>query len=601
MTAAPTFKQRLRAWDAARRQRRRRQATGEIEEGITYGQWVALYDTVDGRIRARLRERAQALPRQPLLSVLMPVYNPSPAWLREALDSVRAQAYATWELCIADDRSTDAEVVAVLDEYSRLDPRIRVVHREQNGHISAASNTALELAAGEFIVLLDHDDRLPEHALLCVAETILRFPEAAVVFSDEDKLDATGERCDPFFKSEWNPELFRSYNMVSHLGAYRTALAREVGGFRIGFEGSQDYDLALRCIDATAPERVVHIPHVLYHWRIHEDSTAGGNAVKPYALDAGRRALAAHLQRQGVEATVDADPAGWYVPHYALPAPAPKASVIVIDHGDVASLRRCLRSLAATSYPEFEVIVASTRDTRASMGVARHVRVRRGSPAALANAARAQAQGTILAFVDARCETFDPHWLAHLASYASRADVGLAGAKLVSHEDRIAGGAVIFGVYGSYGLLYRGLGAQEMGYFGRAGLPQALRALDAGCVVVEAARFDAAGGFEPAYASLQAATMDLSLRLGDHGLSNTWVPLVQVRHDAPRGWRKLLARREAKRDWRRLVQRRPDCLEPDPGYSPNLTLTRETFGLAHPPRVGLERPWFEPPPRARAT
>jgi GT2 family glycosyltransferase len=211
----------------------------------------------------------------------------------------------------------------------------------------------------------------------------------------------------------------------------------------------------------------------------------------------------------------------------------------------------------------------------------------------LCNLAAAQARGTVLAFVDASCAPADPSWLSRLCAYALRKNNGLAGAKLVSEQGRIAGGAVLLGVRGRFALLYKGLDAGEVGYFARAAMPQEITALDAGCVVVARDRFEACGAFDPQYCSLQAATIDLSLRLGRHGLRNTWVPAVLMQQRTAQGWRRWREQRHADRDWRLLRATWPECSQPDPAYNPNLTIARETFGLAQPPRVGLERPWFD--------
>lgn len=215
----------------------------------------------------RARRVIDQLPHTPLISVLVPVYNPRLEWLRECLDSVLAQSYPHWQLCIVDDASTDPEVRQVLAEYAERDARVRVVFREENGNICAASNSALELVEGEFVALLDHDDTLSPGALFRVAQALHRHPDAGLLYSDEDKLNEAGERFDPHFKPQWNPDLLLAQNYISHLGVYRTGLVREVGGFRQGTEGSQDHDLVLRVTARLLPEQIVHIPHVLYHWR----------------------------------------------------------------------------------------------------------------------------------------------------------------------------------------------------------------------------------------------------------------------------------------------------------------------------------------------
>jgi hypothetical protein len=233
----------------------------------SYRRWVRLYDRLDEADRRAIAADIAGFARTPLISVAMPVCDPPEAYLREAIASVTGQLYPHWELCIADDASTAPHVGALLAEYAAGDPRIRIVRRGERGGIAAATNSALDLAGGEFVALLDHDDVLPEHALYLVAREIVLHPEADLIYSDEDKLDRKGRRCDPYFKSGWNPDLLLSQNTISHLGVYRTALVRELGGMRSEFDGSQDYDLALRVARASRPGAIRHIPHVLYHWR----------------------------------------------------------------------------------------------------------------------------------------------------------------------------------------------------------------------------------------------------------------------------------------------------------------------------------------------
>ena len=219
--------------------------------GESYRDWIAKYDTLDDKMRMLMLKRVARLALQPKLSIVMPVYNTDLRWLREAIESVRAQLYPHWELCISDDASTLPGVKELLREYADKDERIRVVFRDTNGHISANSNSALSVATGDFIALMDADDLLPEDALYWVAEEINAHPDVDLIFSDEDKIDIEGRRYDPYFKPDWNPALMLSQNTFSHLGVYRHSLVKKVGGFRLGFEGSQDHDLVLRCADAT--------------------------------------------------------------------------------------------------------------------------------------------------------------------------------------------------------------------------------------------------------------------------------------------------------------------------------------------------------------
>ena len=286
----------------ATRLRARTQSEPVEDEG--YSRWVDIYDTFDdGDLRALARSSSR-LGRKPVISVVMPVYETPERLLREAIDSVLHQAYDRWELCIADDSSTSPHVKEVLDEYALADSRLKVIRLPEQSGIAKASNAALEQATGEFVALLDHDDLLRPHALLMVASAINDHPEAVFVYSDEDKVDDRGERFVPNFKPDWNPALLLSQNYLCHLSVFRRDRALAVGGFRTGFDGSQDWDLFLRLTQGLDPISIVHIPHVLYHWRAAEGSTAKSGGAKPYALEAGARAVADHLEAVGAEAEV---------------------------------------------------------------------------------------------------------------------------------------------------------------------------------------------------------------------------------------------------------------------------------------------------------
>ncbi|MDR8731964.1 Chondroitin synthase [Burkholderia pseudomultivorans] len=318
-------------------------APGVVDPNL-YAEWVRRYDQIDDATRIAILGRISGFASAPLISVVMPVYNPDPKWLAEAIESIRGQLYPYWELCIADDVSTDPAIRPLLERYASQDQRIKVAFREKNGHISAASNTALELVTGTWVALFDHDDLLPEHALYCVADAIVRDPSIRMIYSDEDKIDGAGKRREPYFKCDWNPDLFLSQNMFSHLGVYQKALLDEVGGFREGYEGSQDYDLALRCVERAGAGAIHHIPRVLYHWRVHAESTASGTDAKPYAVVAGERALNDHFDRMGIHAMAEYAGNG-YRARYEMPNPAPLVSLIIPTRNGLDLLRQCIRSI----------------------------------------------------------------------------------------------------------------------------------------------------------------------------------------------------------------------------------------------------------------
>lgn len=239
----------------------------------------------------------------PLISIVMPVYNVEGQWLEKAIQSVLNQVYPYWELCIADDASPLPHIRPILEKYQEQDQRVHVVYLEKNLGISGASNEALKLVSGEWVAFLDHDDEISPDALFEVARVIQRDPGTGIIYSDEDKLSMGGMRLRPVLKSDWNPGLFLTHNYLCHLVVCRTDLVRQVGGCRRGFEGSQDYDLLLRITELTS--RVVHIPRVLYHWRMIPGSAAAIVDAKSTSFERARQALKEALERRGLKGTIN--------------------------------------------------------------------------------------------------------------------------------------------------------------------------------------------------------------------------------------------------------------------------------------------------------
>src|SRR5688572_13568618 len=573
---------------------------------LGYRSWIRQFDSLgDDDERAILAGAAQ-LPYRPLLSVVMPVYNTDERWLRAAIQSVRHQLYDNWELCIADDASSQPRVHEVLREVAAQDARIKVHFREVNGHISAASNSALALASGDFIVLLDHDDVLPCHALAAVVHELNRHPDADIVYSDEDRLDAAGRRYDPYFKPDWNPELFYSQNLISHLGVYRTAMVREVGGFREGLEGSQDYDLALRVVESTEPGRIRHIPHVLYHWRAIRGSAARGVEEKPYTHGAARRAVQEHLDRSGLQATCEPAPHLRYHQRirYALPEPHPHVTIIIPtrDHADM--LTRCVRSVTSRStYDGYDIVIVDNgsveAETLACLDQLRHDArfsiLRVDEPfnfSRLNNLAAARARGSVLCFLNNDTEVISPDWLEEMVSLAVQKDVGAVGAMLYYPDDTVQHAGVILGLGGVAAHAHSRLPRGAPGNYGRAALTQALSAVTAACLVVRKPAFDAVGGFDEQL-GVAYNDVDLCRRLRARGLRNVWTPFAEPYHfeSVSRGRDTGEVRPAFLVESRLMHERWGPLLAADPYFNPNLSLWRSDFGLAYPPRH--TRRWWD--------
>jgi O-antigen biosynthesis protein len=570
---------------------------------VPYPSWAKKFDTLNISDRTKMLGTMLAFAHQPLVSITMPLHNPNVVWLDEAIASVQSQIYTHWELCIADDASTDPAVRAALERWMQADPRIKVVFWAQNGHISAASNSALELAQGEWVALLDHDDVLAEDALFWVANAINQNPSCQLIYSDEDKIDEMGVRSDPYFKSAWNQDLFYSQNMFSHLGVYKASLLRAVGGFREGFEGSQDYDLALRCIEqlpsGQLSQQIQHIPRVLYHWRIHADSIAHNIDVKPYAMVAGERAINEHLARLGVAASAESVGNGYRV-RYALPAVLPLVSLIIPTRNGLQLLRQCIDSvLTKTTYAHYEIIVVDNgSDDRATLryldelALTPIVRVMRDARpfnySALNNAAVKLARGSVVGLINNDIEVISPDWLTEMVSHALRPEVGAVGARLWYSDDTLQHAGVVLGIHGIAGHVHRFLPRGNVGYCGRAALIQSFSAVTGACLVVRKALYEAVGGLNEVELQVACNDIDFCLRLREAGYRNIYTPYAELYHheSASRGFDDTPEKQaRSAKEVAYMHQRWGDALRNDPAYSPNLTLDAEDFSLAWPPRV----------------
>ena len=540
--------------------------------------------------------------RQPLISVVMPVFNPDVRFLRAAIESVKRQVYERWELCIADDASTDPAVRPWLEEVADSDPRIKVAFRETNGHISAASNSALALATGEWCALLDHDDELAEKALAIVALDIDAHRDAALIYSDEDKIDENGARSDAFFKTDWSPELFLGQNYINHLGAYRTDLLREIGGFREGFEGSQDYDLALRCIERLAPAQIRHVPQVLYHWRTAAGSLAAVVDAKPYAREAARRALADHLRRCKIGGRVEACPenAESHRVVYALPDPPPLVSVIIATRDQAALLEQCIRSLRdRTDYTNLEILIVNngsqehaTFDLFDTLKRDAGVRVidddRPFNFSRLNNEAARVANGEVLAFLNNDVEADEPGWLTEMVSHVVRPEVGAVGARLWFPDGTLQHGGVVLGLGGVAGHVHAGNPRGHPGYFNRAWLQGNYSAVTGACMLVRRSVFEELGGFNEHELTVNFNDIDFCLRLRARGLQVVWTPYANLIHheSASRGHhRSTEEQARFAREAAYMQQKWGAELLTDPFYNPNFSLDLPGYELAFRPRL----------------
>ena len=584
------------------------------DAGVDYSRWKTLYANTSDNFRSKVRTRISAFKLYPLISIIMPVYDPEPAWLIEAINSVRHQLYEHWELCIADDCSTDSRIRPILEELSQADSRIKVTFRDLNGHISAASNTALESAQGSWIALLDHDDQLSEDALFWVADVINHNPTVQLIYSDEDKLDNNGVRQNPYFKPDWNLDLFRSQNLFCHLGVYQKDLLSSVGGFRVGLEGAQDYDLALRCVEKVGSNTIWHIPRVLYHWRAHDASTASSIDNKPYARQASLRALAEHFQRLQIDVEVTSVQHGFRT-KYSLPTDLPLVTLIIPVRNNFKLTQQCIESIQEkTTYKNYEILIIDNGsdnsdivDYLKQLSLQSTITVIRDDRpfnfSALNNRAVNNANGEIVGLINNDTEVITPEWLTEMVSHAIRPGVGAVGAKLRYSDGSLQHGGVILGLGGVAGHSHKNLpeklfhGKQSSkskmvrrspGYFGRAALVSNFSAVTAACLVIKKSIYQKVGGLDELHLGIAFNDVDLCCRLLEAGHANVWTPYAELFHheSRTRGYENTKTkRRRFKKEAEYMKSKWKELLAFDPAYSPNLTLNQEDFSYAWPPRI----------------
>lgn len=565
-----------------------------------YGEWVRSYDTLTTADREEINSRIISFQIKPLISVVMPVYNPPISFLDEAIQSVRNQLYPNWELCIVDDASTNPAVLEVLERHRKQDHRIKVVYRSENGHISKASNSALELVQGEFIAMLDHDDEISEHALYLIAEELNQNPELDFLYSDQDKIDTKGVRYDPYFKPNFNPDLLRSQNFVDHLAVFRTCLVRELGGWRTEFDGSQDYDLVLRVTERISLTRIRHIPYVLYHWRAIPGSLAIDAAAKSYAPIRSRQALAEHLKRLGIQAEVTSHHPNLSIHRVIYPlSEEPLVSVIIPTKDGIDILSQCIDGLFnKTDYNNFELILINNQSTDPEtyayfneLSTDPRVRIidynQPFNYSRINNIAVREAKGSVLAFLNNDIEVINRDWLREMVSHAVRPEIGAVGARLYYPDGTVQHAGILLGYKGRAGHMYRYASPHWLGYWARGVLIQNLTAVTAACMVIKKEIFDAVGGFDEKNLTITFNDVDLCLRIHQKGYRNLYTPYAELYHHESKT-RGLLAF-QSEEDY--FVTRWKSCIENDPAYNPNLTLDSENFSLSFPPRV--YHPWVK--------
>lgn len=594
---------RARAWGRAARKHGLKRATDWSYAGYRertrprgageYGLWVRKYDTVDDAALAAFRRRAQALAgRGSLVTLLTRIGDVSESRLRRCLDSVLAQVWEQWELCIVVEASCTSSESALLAEYAARDGRVSVCRQgpdQDDGQL-------LSSVRGGLLALLDPQGVLRPQALLRVAEAAAADPELAIVYSDEDEIDDSGLRSRPDFKPDWNPDLLYGMDYVGHLVAFRTALVQDDEGTRAAFVGGRGGEVVMRCSGRVAPRQIHHLPEILYHG---PGVIPAGEESHAATAAAGMRARVEQLRHIGSTGTVETvDVAsGLHRVRWPLPQPAPKISLIIPTRDRTALLQRCMESiLAKTTYPDFEVVVVDngSRERAALRYLERlaargRVRVLRYAVpfnySAINNRAARQCTGPLLGLVNNDIEVITPDWLEEMASLALRPDTGAVGAMLYYPDDTIQHAGMLLGIQGVAGHVYVGKPRGYPGYRLRARLAQNLSAVTGACLLVRRELFDAVGGLDEAL-PIEFNDVDFCLRLMQRGYRNVWTPFAELYHheSASRSIANAAAKRARDAGVACMRERWGERLYNDPAYNPNLTLQSTDFEIAFPPR-----------------
>lgn len=565
-----------------------------------YEAWARL-TRVGAQEMARMRDEAPYLAYRPLISILLPVYNPKRAWLEQALDSVVSQTYPYWELCVCDDGSTEAHVEEVLSLYERLDGRIRVKRLKENAGIAQATNEAFSLAIGEFVGLIDHDDTLAPHALFEVMRFLREHPDADLIYTDEDKIDEAGNPLRPHFKPGWSPDFALRTNYLVHFSIYRRSILEEIGGWREGLDGSQDFDLMLRYTERTG--KVYHLPKVLYHWRMVEGSAATSTDFKVYTHERGRHAIQDALKRRNIRGKVmDGFMPNTFRIEQEIEG-QPRVSVL-ISRREGANHARCVESLELhTNYPNYEIILLESEagnpniETTSERTKAVRVAETSSTPLEVYNAAIEQAEGEYVLLVDPDLEALSEGWLEALLQHAQRAEVGAVGGKLISadRDHTLQAGLILNpeeedlpeGFCRLYPrIFYRPYNREHLGFRTYINLVRNCSAVSRACMMFRKEVFEAVGGFDVEHLEDTFGDVDLCLRLRERGYLIVYTPYTEF------VWHDFKLAGDLKPEQAGYVRERwEEALKDDPYYNPNLHWTAsdlrsmlELVGFATGPR-----------------
>ncbi len=559
----------------------------KLDENQIYNLWIE-------KNEIHIQETIE-LKYTPLISIVTPTYNTEKKYLVQMIESVLNQTYTNWELCIADDASTNQDTINTLKEYESKYQNIKITYRKKNGHISEASNSALELACGEYMILLDHDDMLAPNALYEMAKKLNENKNLKLIYSDEDKIDENNNRFAPHFKSGWNPDMFFSQNYICHLVLLKKDLIKKINGFRKGYEGSQDYDLLLRYIEQINYNEIDRIEKILYHWRAIKGSTALKNSEKNYTHDAGLKALKDYFSKKDENITVeDGLLPNTYKVIYPIPEDEPKVSIIIPTRNKYTFLSKCINSIfEKTTYKNYEILVVNNgsngpRILKYFEKIKNHDKIKilnYDKPfnySSINNYAVKHASGEIIALLNNDVEVISQNWLTEMVLHAIRPEIGAVGAKLYYDNDTIQHAGVILGIAGVAGHSHKYFEKSKNGYFSRLKIIQNLSAVTGACLVVRKELYEEVNGLEEKNLKVAFNDVDFCLKLLEKGYRNLWTPYVELYHHESISRGKEDNPEKVKRfnsEVEYMKNRWLNYLENDKYYNHNFTAKNENFEI----------------------
>ena len=558
-------------------------------EEVPYGPWFEKHRPSESELE---KQREKKWKETPVFSIVVPAYRTPVLFLEQMIESVRSQTYPFWELCIANASPEDEQMAEVLQRYVQMDQRIHVKNLDRNLGIAENTNEAFFMASGTFVGLLDHDDLLAPQALYRMMER-LEEKEIDVFYTDEDKVTTDlAEHFQPHFKPDFNLDLLRSNNYITHFFVVRKELVRKVGGFRREYDGAQDYDFIFRCVEQAG--EICHIPEILYHWRTHKESTSDNPVSKMYAFEAGKRAIEGNLERCGVQAVVShTKDLGFYQVEYPVQG-SPLVSVLIPNKDQKESLKKCLDSVfEKTTYSNYEIIIIENNSTESeTFAYYRELQKRSNvkvitwkegfNYSAINNFGEKEASGDYLLFLNNDVEVINPRWMEEMLGNCQRPEVGITGAKLYYPDDTIQHAGTIIGIGGIAGHAFLNMPRSRTGYLHKASIQMNLSAVTAACMMMKRSVFEQIGGFEEKL-TVAFNDVDLCLRTVQAGYLVVYNPKVELYHYESKSRGSEDNEEKVRRFQREIEFMRSRWItilkEGDPNYNKNLTLSKWNYSL----------------------